>query len=145
MNIEDIYTLCTVRIGTSAIPDLVYQSVEEALETILNYINRKNIPDGAKWVWVSLACDMYRYYLKDMRLDETDNQTPDADGNIGLTLHNVSGIKIDDADVTDNITGIKYQADSTSYQTQKEVDFLKNYKARLQAFRKVRWIPVEGI
>ncbi len=116
-------------------------AVDEAEELILNYINRKEMPSAAKMVFVAVAADIYKYNIKDFELDEKFAPEEPSGESEADYLANVSEIRIDDAIVKDEITAAKYNRDAAALaaQTQKEVDFLKNYRERLHRFRMVQW------
>ena len=129
MDYEMILSLCELRIGNSEIKDLLLQFIMEAEELILNYINATEVPDGCKMVWVSISCDLYKYNNQDFNaLNNGDDPK----------LQNISGIKIDDAEVEDTITPAYIS--SRSNKMKQELDLLKNYRHRLHPFRKMRWV-----
>lgn len=138
---EDVAVLARTRAGISdsspeLLSDVMEIAIDEASELILNYINRKDMPNGCKMVWSALAADIYRYNIKDFDLDSAASEDPDADADL---MKNCSEIRIDDAIVRDEVTSAKYTADAISAKTKKEVDFLKNYRERLHRFRLMPW------
>lgn len=135
MTPSEIATLCLSRIGAEGLDTLILQFVDEAAELILNYTNRTSIPNGCKMVWVAIACDMYKHSMTDFG---DKSSTFELDG---FTLNAVSGVKIDDAEVSDGITPAQITANA-GRQT-KELDFLKDYRQRLQPFRLMRWTPID--
>lgn len=135
MTPSEIATLCLARIGAEGLDTLILQFVDEASELILNYINRTSMPNGCKMVWVAIACDMYKHSMTDFG----DNaSTFELDG---FALNAVSTVKIDDAEVSDGITPAQIAANAS--RQSKELDFLKDYRQRLQPFRLMRWTPID--
>lgn len=137
----DIISLVRAKAALGSDPDeirdpIVEAAVDEASELILNYINRKEMPSACKFIWAAIATDIYKYNIADFDIDDkADKGDPSKAG----LLRNVSEIRIDDAIVSDEITGAKYQAKSQSAQAKLELDFLKNYRERLHRFRLIQW------
>lgn len=131
MDYDTVLILCEARIGNSEVKDLLMQFVLEAEEIILNYINQPEMPNGCKMIWVTIACEMYKYNSMDF--------TPilDGDEEFEAKLQNISDIKIDDAAVSDSITPALIAA--KAIRAIREIDFIKNYRQRLHPFRKIRW------
>lgn len=127
--------------GLALDDDILMIAVDEAQEFILNYTNRRNVPAACKHIWISLACDIYKLYTEEQKPESN----PDSEGApMADLLENVSSVKIDDAEVRDDITAAKYQADKSSRERQLLAETLKNYRARLHRFRLMNWRPVEG-
>lgn len=127
--------------GVPSDDDLVLLVVDEAEEFILNYTNRRTVPTACKHIWISLARDLYKLYTEKQNPESDEEGTGDPMADL---LENVSSVKIDDAEVRDDITAAKYQADKSSRESQLLAETLKNYKARLHRFRLMNWRPVEG-
>jgi hypothetical protein len=148
VNKLDVFNLVKIKAGLGDTPDpkrdpVIECAVDEAEELILNYIHRNEMPSAAKMVFVAVAADIYRYNIKDFELEDKFAEE-DPGGGSGAAndyLANVSEIRIDDAIVKDEITAAKYNRDAaaTAAQAKQEVDFLKNYKERLQRFRLMQW------
>lgn len=142
-----VFNLVKIKAGLGSTPDelrdpVIECAVDEAEELILNYIHRSEMPSAAQMVFVAIATDIYKYNIKDFELDDkfADPEDPSGESEADY-LANVSEIRIDDAIVKDEITAAKYNRDAAALaaQTQKEVDFLKNYRERLHRFRMVQW------
>lgn len=129
MEYSEILALCLLRISDPTKSDVLMQFVQEAEELITNYINQQSVPDKCKMVWVAIACDIYKYNLLDF--------TPTSDVDSEVSLPNISTIKIDDAEVSDNVTPALIAA--RAVRATREIDFLKDYHHRLHPFRKLRW------
>lgn len=125
--------------GLALDDDILMIAVDEAQEFILNYTNRRNVPAACKHIWISLACDIYKLYTEEQKSEPESGTDPMAD-----LVKNVSSVKIDDAEVRDDITAAKYQADKSSREGQLLAETLKNYRARLHRFRLMNWRPVGG-
>lgn len=145
VNKTDVFSMVKIKAGLGTDPDadrdpVIECAVDEAEELILNYINRKEMPSAAKMVFVAIATDIYKYNIKDFELFKAD---PDGSGSVAGSdyLANVSEIRIDDAIVKDEITAAMYNRDAAALaaQAKQEVDFLKNYRERLQRFRLMQW------
>lgn len=142
---NSVFRLVKIKAGLGEVVDelrdpIIECAVDEAEELILNYINRKEMPSAAKMVFVAIATDIYKYNIKDFDLD--DKFTPEVDPEAEADyLKNVSEIRVDDLTVKDDITAALYNRDAAalSIQTKAEVDFLKNYRERLQRFRLMQW------
>ena len=148
---KKVFDLVKIKAGLGATPDpdrdpVIECAVDEAEELILNYIHRNEMPSAAKMVFVSVACDIYKYNIKDFDLDS--KFAPEEEGGSESDyLANVSEIRIDDAIVKDEITAAQYGRDAAalSTQTKYEMDFLKNYRERLQRFRLIQWRKWEEV
>lgn len=141
-----VFNLVKVKAGLGTVPDenfdpIVECAVDEAEELILNYINRKEVPSSARMVFVAIATDIYKYNIKDFELEQKFAPVPDETEAASDYLANASEIRIDDAIVKDEITSAKYnrEAAALAEQTKAEIDFLKNYRERLQRFRLMQW------
>jgi hypothetical protein len=141
-----VFSLVKIKAGIGEDEDLqrdpiVECAVDEAEELILNYINRNEMPSAAMMTFVAIATDIYKYNIKDFELDKKFAPDPDESEAEADYLANVSEIRIDDAIVKDEITAAQYGRDAAALaaQTKQEVDFLKNYRERLQRFRLMQW------
>jgi len=143
----NVFNLVKTKAGLGDVADpqrdpIIECAVDEAEELILNYINRKEMPSAVKMVFVAIATDIYKYNIRDFELDTKFAPEPDPEAETEADyLANVSEIRIDDAIVKDEITAAKYGRDAAplAAQTKREVDFLKNYRERLQRFRLMQW------
>ena len=146
VNKTEVYNLVKIKagLGSAVDPDrdpIVECAVDEAEELILNYIHRNEMPSAAKMVFVAVATDIYKYNVLDFDLDKKFESEPDPSSSDGDYLQNASEIRVDDIIVRDEITAAEKQANANvkTEQAKAELDFLKNYKERLQRFRMVQW------
>lgn len=133
---QDIFDIVKIKIGNQLEVADSYLAclIDEMGQEIKNYCNIKTIPDALKYVWANMVTD---YSLRFSPEAIAAAKAGDAESDGGETISSVSlgGISAS-LGTSDASSMIK---DANKIATKGIAEFVKDYKSRLQPFRRVRW------
>lgn len=133
---QDIFDIVKIKIGNQLeISDTYLNSlIDEMGQEIKNYCNIKKIPDELKYVWADLVTE---YALRFSPEAIAAAKSGDSENSGGDTINSVSLGGISVSLGSSNSSSMINDANKRT--TVGLTDFIKNYKNRLQPFRRIRW------
>lgn len=132
----EILSIVKLKIGNQLeISDTYLNSlIDEMGQEIKNYCNIKKIPDELKYVWADLVSE---YALRFSPEAIAAAKSGDSENSGGDTINSVSLGGISVSLGSSNSSSMINDANKRT--TVGLTDFIKNYKNRLQPFRRIRW------
>lgn len=132
----EILSIVKIKIGNQLeISDTYLNSlIDEMGQEIKNYCNIKKIPDELKYVWADLVTE---YALRFSPEAIAAAKSGDSENSGGDTINSVSLGGISVSLGSSNSSAMINDANKRT--TVGLTDFIKNYKNRLQPFRRIRW------
>lgn len=132
----EILSIVKIKIGNQLeISDTYLNSlIDEMGQEIKNYCNIKKIPDELKYVWADLVTE---YALRFSPEAIAAAKSGDSENSGGDTINSVSLGGISVSLGSSNSSSLINDANKRT--TVGLTDFIKNYKNRLQPFRRIRW------
>ena len=132
----EILSIVKIKIGNQLeIADSYLASlIDEMGQEIKNYCNIKKIPDELKYVWADLVTE---YALRFSPEAIAAAKSGDSENSGGDTINSVSLGGISVSLGSSNSSSMINDANKRT--TVGLTNFIKNYKNRLQPFRRIRW------
>lgn len=132
----EILSIVKIKIGNQLeISDTYLNSlIDEMGQEIKNYCNIKKIPDELKYVWADLVTE---YALRFSPEAIAAAKSGDSENSGGDTINSVSLGGISVSLGSSNSSSMINDANKRT--TVGLTNFIKNYKNRLQPFRRIRW------
>ena len=132
----EILSIVKIKIGNQLeISDTYLNSlIDEMGQEIKNYCNIKKIPDELKYVWADLVTE---YALRFSPEAIAAAKSGDSENSGGDTINSISLGGISVSLGSSNSSSMINDANKRT--TVGLTDFIKNYKNRLQPFRRIRW------
>lgn len=132
----EILSIVKIKIGNQLeISDTYLNSlIDEMGQEIKNYCNIKKIPDELKYVWADLVTE---YALRFSPEAIAAAKSGDSENSGGDTINSVSLGGISVSLGSSNSSSMINDANKKT--TVGLTNFIKNYKNRLQPFRRIRW------
>lgn len=132
----EILSIVKIKIGNQLeISDTYLNSlIDEMGQEIKNYCNIKEIPNELKYVWADLVTE---YALRFSPEAIAAAKSDDSESSGGDTINSVSLGGISVSLGSSNSSSMINDANKRT--TVGLTDFIKNYKNRLQPFRRIRW------
>lgn len=136
LNNQDILEIVKIKIGNQLEISNQYllSVIDEMGQEIKNYCNIQVIPDELKYTWANMVAD---YSLRFSPEAIAAAKSGESEGEGGETINGISlggiSVNLGSSDASSMIN------DGNKQITKSLTDFVKNYKSRLQVFRRVRW------
>lgn len=124
MNAEDIWPIVKLRLGLvdESLKPLIETYIEEIGNRILHYCSIKDVPEGLKFVWVSMVIDLIRLDLPN--IDEISDTVGGGEKiSIGDTSVSPAGASSGNSNLAKSVVD----------------KVVTNYHIDLNRYRKLRW------
>lgn len=130
----EILSIVQIKIGNqvSIAESYLLSLIDEIEQEIKNYCNIKQIPKELKYVWANMVADYALRFSPDAIA-----AAKSSDDNAGESINSISLAGISVSLGSSNNTSIINDANKRT--TIGIVEFMKEYKNKLQPFRRVRW------